>query len=48
MPMLKFLGLKVTSTGFSSIGAQKAAERAGCSVDFALRYQRQLNAFSAN
>jgi hypothetical protein len=35
--ILKFLGLKVTSTGFSSVGAQKAAEKAGCVVDFGMR-----------
>jgi hypothetical protein len=35
--MLRFLGLKVTSTGFSSIGAQKAAVKAGCVVDYGMR-----------
>lgn len=48
IPMLKFLGLRVTSTGFSSIGAQKAAQKAGCLIDYAMRYQCQLNAFTAN
>jgi hypothetical protein len=35
--MLQLLGLHVTSTGFSSIGAQKAAQKAGCVVDFGMR-----------
>jgi hypothetical protein len=35
--MLDFLGLKVMSTGFSSIGSQKAAEKAGCVVDYGMR-----------
>lgn len=32
--MLEYLGLKVSSTGFSSIGAQKAASKAGYSTDY--------------
>lgn len=41
--MLEYLGLKVTSTGFSSIGAQKAAERAGYTTDYDIR---SLNIFN--
>lgn len=36
--MLQCLGLQLTSTGFASIGAQKAAEKAGCCVDYKIRY----------
>lgn len=36
--MLRFFNLKLTSTGFASIGAQRAAEKAGCMVDFEKRY----------
>lgn len=35
--ILKCLGLEVTSTGFSSIGAQKAAKRSGFVEDYAIR-----------
>ena len=34
IPLLKALGLKVTSTQFSSIGVQKAALKAGYQEDF--------------
>lgn len=36
--MLEYLGLKVTSTGFSSIGAQKAAANAGYSIDYEITF----------
>jgi hypothetical protein len=35
--MLQKLNLQLTSTGFASIGAQKAAEKAGCVVDYKIR-----------
>lgn len=35
--MLHFFDLKLTSTGFSSIAAQKAAQKAGHLCDFAIR-----------
>lgn len=41
IPMMKYLNLKVTSTGFSSVGAQIAAKRAGCKIDFDIRWWRQ-------
>jgi hypothetical protein len=37
LAMLDFYGLKTTSTGFASIGAQKAAVKAGCVVDYSMR-----------
>jgi hypothetical protein len=37
--MLQALELQLTSTGYASIGAQKAAEKAGCVVDFAIRFE---------
>lgn len=39
MAVLDFLGLRVASTGFSSIGAQKAALKAGYAVDFSIRFE---------
>lgn len=36
--MLEYLGLKVSSTGFSSIGAQKAATNAGYSIDYEITF----------
>lgn len=36
--ILRYLGLEVTSTGFSSIGAQKAAKRSGFEEDYAIRF----------
>lgn len=36
VPLLKALGLKVTSTLFTSIGAQKAALKAGYQEDFVI------------
>lgn len=35
--MLQSLGLQLTSTGYASIGAQKAAEKVGSVVDFGIR-----------
>lgn len=35
--LMKCLGLSVTSTGFASIGAQKAAKNAGFQEDYAIR-----------
>lgn len=35
--ILKCLGLDLTSTGFASIGAQKAAKYSGFSEDYAIR-----------
>ncbi|KAG5684446.1 hypothetical protein PVAND_013680 [Polypedilum vanderplanki] len=37
--MLDFYNLELTSTGYSSIGAQKAAEKAGCKVDYSISYE---------
>lgn len=44
--VLKHLVLKVSSTGFSSIGAQKAAAKAGWTVDYSISYKEmaELNA----
>lgn len=36
--ILKFIGVAVTSTGFSSIGAQTAAKKAGYTVDCEVTY----------
>lgn len=36
--MMKFWGLRVSSTGFSSIGAQKAAVKAGYVTVFSMRF----------
>ena len=38
LAMLDFYGLRMTSTGFASIGAQKAAIKAGSVVDYSVRY----------
>lgn len=38
VPMLKALGLKVTSTAFTGIGSQKAAKKAGYKEVFVLDY----------
>jgi hypothetical protein len=38
--MLKFYDLKLTSTGFASIGAQVAAKKAGCVVDYEMRFDK--------
>lgn len=35
--IMQYLGLQLTSTGFASIGAQKAAEKAGCVLDYKIR-----------
>lgn len=35
--MLNFFDLKLTSTGFSSVAAQKAAKKAGHFCDFSIR-----------
>lgn len=35
-PMLKALGLKVTTTAFTGVGSQKAAEKAGYVENFAI------------
>ena len=35
--MLHFYNLQLTSTGFASIGAQKAAKKAGCLIDYEMR-----------
>lgn len=40
--MLEYLGLSVSSTGFSSIGAQKAALRAGYATDFEIRSVKRV------
>lgn len=35
--MLQHYRLELTSTGYSSIGAQKAAQKAGCTIDHKIR-----------
>ena len=35
--MLQHYRLELTSTGYSSIGAQKAAHKAGCITDYKIR-----------
>lgn len=40
--MLQRLDLQLTSTGFASIGAQRAAEKAGCEVDYKIRCNIEL------
>ena len=37
--MLHTYDLKLTSTGFASIGAQKAAEKAGHICDYEIRFE---------
>lgn len=40
VPLLKHLGLNVTSTTFSSLSAQKAAIKAGFKETFAISYEK--------
>jgi hypothetical protein len=43
--MLQFFNLKLTSTGFSSVGAQKAALKAGCFTDYEIRLDFEFSIF---
>lgn len=36
VPLLKSLGLKITTTAFTGIGSQKAAEKAGYEENYAI------------
>ncbi|XP_070492904.1 uncharacterized protein [Chironomus tepperi] len=38
--ILQFYDLKLTSTGFSSVAAQKAAEKAGHFIDYTISYEK--------
>ncbi|CRK88579.1 CLUMA_CG002402, isoform A [Clunio marinus] len=46
--IIKALGFKVTSTGFASIGAQKAAIKAGCVTDYEISYEELAKAKDKN
>lgn len=39
MSVQDYIGVRVASTGFSSIGAQKAAVKAGYAVDYSIRFE---------
>lgn len=45
-PLMREIGLDVTSSIFSTLGAQKAAEAAGYEKNFAIKYEELQEKFS--